>query len=374
MSLLSLPRELLYLVFHSLSVDQVDKLTQCTPYLNQLLTSEEYWYARASFDGANRRWSQLAQVTRVSWSHLYHTYLARVDITARKNRSSAGSCWSRYLSFVFQQDSVAWDITGDLFVVDYDGCPELNLSARGIRVRQESDGSFAIIYSKPYPDCGGEGSEIIYINEENELWMFVHYRIPYGEKVCHHLLAMDVRAAGSVNSDTCIIFVVTLTGEFLVYEEHWSWRLCDTPRKLFCCKEDVCNRAPIERSYFDEMLCPEDRTIVQIIGLQSRSCYIRTSNNQCYYYNGKLWEFVHEAEMIYSHSDGIIFYHSELGWGYHFPEIWNKQCGFYPKLEEEVILIQGRHFCHYRDSLCGAADLINARSQRRDDILAIRYK
>lgn len=374
MSLLSLPRELLYLIFHSLSVDQVDKLARCSRGLYQLLTKEEYWCARAHMEGAHRRWGQLTPTT--SWYELYHAYPTRVSVD-QTDPSSIEEYREHYPGFILQHHNVAWAISGDLYLIDYYGVPQCNLTARGIRIRQEEDGSYAIIHSKgPYPDCGGGGSWIIYINEANELWIFIHYQVQKGEKVCHHLLARDVRTAG-FNDDSAILFVVTLSEEFLFYRHRWT--IEEEPScGLYCCAEKTCNTEPIETDRFRRMHCPEGMTPVQVIGFRNRdypACFIRTANNRCYYYDGMgSCEFVHEAEMLYPHAHGIIFYHSEFGWGYQHNEIgWNIERGFYPKLEEELILVQGVHFCHYRGHLFAAANLVNARA-RETSTLAIRYK
>lgn len=198
MSLLSLPRELFYLVVHSLSIAQVHTLAYSNKQFHRLLTDEEYWHARALFEGVS---SSLTQLT--SYYNLYREYLTRVD-----------SSWMeefivKNVPFVLHYNSVAWTVTGDLFLVDYYGVPQCNLTARGIRIRRDENDAYAIINSKgPYPDCGGEGSWIMYINEENELWYFTHDWSASGERIMHTLLARDVRTAGYAPDRTKVAKII----------------------------------------------------------------------------------------------------------------------------------------------------------------------
>lgn len=365
MSLISLPRELLYFVAHSLSIAQVHTLAYSNKQFHRLLINEEYWHARALFEGVC---SPLTQLT--SYYNLYHGYLTRVD-----------SSWTeevlvKNVPFVSHYNSVAWTTNEEIFLVDYYGVPQCNLTARGIRIRRDENGAYAIIHSKgPYPDCGGEGSWIMYINEENELWYFAHYWFASGEHTMHTLLARDVRTAGYENDHSYIsLFIVTLDGQLLFYRENWIHSR-PSHKSIYCCNEEECNKTPINRERFQEVSYPGESPIVQIVYIDNNSLYyFRDKASHCYRYERKRgnWTRIRDADMIYYDWNRMLSYHHESGWSEHWLNWLDSPVREHKfDLDVKLVLLHGLHFFLYEGYLFSPPDLIDLQYHEHD-ALAVR--
>lgn len=352
MPLLSLPRELLYLIAHTLTIAEVHYLAQCNVRLYQLLTKEEYWYDRALCHKVVSYWDQLKKFT--SWRDLYRG-------------ATSKQCFPHQESFVLCYNNIAWTVNNELYLLRDCGYPRCNLTEKGVHPRCDSDGHYAIVASRSNLERGRNISFIAYINSCNELWLFtcssvLHFDNGWTPEITRHILIYhNVQTAGGFvdGDEDGLISLMIVTMEKNIF--HYQKRL---PYNFFRKASD--SHEEVLLGTCEQWLFLRQSIVTNIVCIHSGyihvTYYFHTEDFQVFHYNTRYSAVkkIGEFHKIYhsNNTDTVLFYHRDQGW-----KIYDEG-KFYPcniELDHDLITLKGMDFYYYDGCFSLLIDYIRKR-------------